>query len=244
MKLVFNKASEPTDSLATVMNISGNDLYVRDYIVRPYKDEGEDRHSVTSEEFLDTINAMTGDMNVWINSKGGELGYTLSVYNALMEHDGKVTTIVEGYAYSCASWLMLAGTEREIVPGGIVMAHNPIIDAAINSEDAFNRIMPQWRASRDSIASIISDRTGKDKQDVYNLMDAQTFMSADEAIKQGFCTKKRTGKATIPRGVGNYLPSVIRDAIPETSNDLDYSQLLTKSLSYRTKNLVKRPLTP
>ncbi len=239
MKLVYNHSVERTDNITTVMNIENGSLYIRDYVVRPMMNEGGNPNDVTSEEFLDTIKNMTGDMNVWINSKGGELGYSLSIYNALREHDGKVTTIVEGYAFSCASWIMLAGAEREITPGGIVMTHNPIINATINSEAAFESIMPQWRASRESIANIISDRTGQQKENVYNLMDAQTFMNADEAIKQGFCTRKRDGKATLPKGVGNYLPSAIRDAIPETTN-VDCSEVMRKTLSYRTKKLINR----
>jgi len=239
MKLVFNQKSDPSDNITTVMNIENGSLYIRDYVVKPMMNEGGNPNDVTSEEFLSTIKNMTGDMSVWINSKGGELGYSLSIYNALREHDGKVTTIVEGYAFSCASWIMLAGAEREITPGGIVMTHNPIINATINSEGAFESIMPQWRASRESIANIISDRTGQQKENVYNLMDAQTFMNADEAIKQGFCTRKRDGKATLPKGVGNYLPSAIRDAIPEISNT-DYSNLLNQSKLFRSKKLVIR----
>lgn len=243
MRYVYNHFAEPEHNIGTSMNIVGNDLYIRDFIVKPIMDDGGAPNSITSDQFLDTVKNMRGDINVWINSKGGELGYSLSIYNALMEHEGKVTTIVEGYAYSCASWIMLAGSERQITSGGIVMTHNPIINAVVNSETSFDKVMPQWRASRDSIANIISDRTGKPKEEVYNLMDAQTFMTADEAIKQGFCTKKREGRALIPSGVRNYLPSEISTAIPEVQNAADCTDLLSATTLLRAKKVLNTRLT-
>lgn len=241
MKLVMNRKVDPIDNLNTAMNIVGNTLYIYDYIVKPYSwcDEHPDSASVESEEFLATIRNLgeAGDIDVRINSKGGELGYSLSVYQTLRECKNKVTTIVDGYAYSCAAWVMLAGDERQIMPGGIVMVHNPIINATIDSETSIDKIMPQWKASRDSIAGIISDRTGSKIEDVYSMMDDQTFMPAKDAIDKGFCTSIREGKAKLPNGVGNYLPSVIREAIPETTNT-NYDELLSKSLLFRTKKLV------
>lgn len=246
MKLVLNRKVDPIDNLGTAMNLVGNTLYIYDYIIKPYSNgmEEEDPNSVESEEFLDTVRNLgdAGPIDVRINSKGGELSYSLSIYQTLRECKNKVTTIVDGYAYSCAAWVMLAGDERQIMPGGIVMVHNPIINATVDSNNAIDKVMPQWKASRDSIANIISSRTDNSIDDVYNMMDNQTFMPATEAIAKGFCTSIREGKASIPNGVGNYLPSAIRDAIPETTN-ADHSRVLAKSLLYRSKNLIKDRLT-
>lgn len=245
MRTVLNRQSDPADNINTAMNIVGSTLYIYDYIAKPYwSEKEEDPNSISSEEFLDNVRNMTGDIDVRINSKGGELSYSLAVYNTLLEHDGKVTTIVDGYAYSCAAWVLLAGEERQITTGGIVMIHNPVINATIDSEASVDKIMPQWKASRDSIADIITNRTGKKKPDVCNMMDAQTFMNADEAIKNGFCTSKRDGKASISKGVGNYLPSAIRDAIPEAVNAefsiSDYGDLLSRSTLLKSKKLLIR----
>jgi ATP-dependent protease ClpP protease subunit len=240
MKLVHNRFVDPSEKIGTVMNIVGSTVYIYDYIAKPYGSEDQaDPNSVTSEEFLDTVRNMTGDLTVRINSKGGELSYSLAVYNTLLEHDGKVTTIVDGYAYSCAAWVLLAGEDRQITTGGIVMIHNPVINATIDSETSVEKVMPQWKASRDSIADIIVTRTGGKITDVHNMMDAQTFMNADAAIKNGFCTSKRDGKASLPTGVRNYLPSAISEAIPEELN-FDYSDLLTKSTLFRSKKLTNR----
>ncbi len=237
MKCVFNHSTEPEYNLGTAMNIEKDTLYIYDYIVKD--GSNGDPTNVSSEEFLDNLKSMTGDMFLRVNSKGGELGYSLSIYNALREHDGLVTSIIDGYAYSCAAWVPLAADVRLINSGGIVMVHNPIINTTINSEDAFDKVMPQWKASRNSIAEIIIERTGLDPISVSNMMNAQTFMNSKQAIETKFCTGMRETKASLPRGVRNSLPTEIQEAIPEVVNT-DYSDLLSKSMLYRSKKLINR----
>jgi len=243
MKLVYNH-SRSVGNVSTVMNIVDNTVFIYDYIEKPYSyygDEYKNPDSVTSEQFLNTIRNMVGDVTVRINSKGGELSYALSVYQTLRECAGEVTAIVEGYACSCAAWVLLAADNRQITPGGIVMVHNPIIYATINSADSIEKIMPQWNVSRDAIASIISNRTAKSMEDVYSMMDNETFMSATDAIANGFCTSIRDGKASIPAGVRNYLPEPIRNAIPESVLVTeDYSDMLTASTLAISRSVLLR----
>jgi ATP-dependent Clp protease protease subunit len=246
MKLVFNNHSKDgKNRLNTVMNIVDNTLYIYDYIevYSPwYSEDKPDPENVNSEEFLKTIRNMSGDITVRINSQGGEVGYSLSIYQTLVEHNGKVTTVVDGYAYSCASWILLAGEDRQIMPGGVVMTHNPAMYCYLDSESSFESALTQWKANRDSIATLTANRTGLKIEDVYTMMDKQTFMNAELAIKNKFCTGIREGKASMPSGVSNYLPSEIRNAIPEVSNT-DYSDLLSKTALIRSKNVTNRQLT-
>lgn len=237
---VYNR--DPNCRINTVYNVVDNSVYIYDYVgtVSPWYDEDKpESDQVTSEQFLTTIRNIAGDIVVRINSQGGEVGYALSIYQTLMEKTGKVTCVVDGYAYSCASWILLAGEEREIMPGGIVMTHNPGMYSFHDSENSFNSALQQWKANRDSVANITATRTGLKIEEVYDMMEKQTFMNASDAVSKGFCTKVREGKASIPKGVGNYLPSVIRDAIPEITN-IDYSDLLTKSALFRSKKLINR----
>jgi len=92
------------------------------------------------------------------NSKGGELSYSLAVYNTLLEYSGKVTTIVDGYAYSCAAWVLLAGEDRQITTGGIVMIHNPVINAVINAVGSDEYSKGDWRSAGILIPEVMIDR--------------------------------------------------------------------------------------
>lgn len=238
MRLVLNQhvpeLAGTGKKLCTVMNVVDNTVYIYDYIqtyCMAYEEEEPEDDSVSSEKFLTTIRNMVGDITVRINSKGGEVGYGLSIYQALRERNGKVTTIVDGYAYSCASWILLAGEDRQIMPGGVVMTHNPGMSAFHDSEESFASALNQWKVNRDSVAVITSERTGQKIEDVYDMMSKQTFLNAKEAVAKGFCTSIRDGKASIPTGVSNFLPSAIRDAVPEIVNvEEDYSDLMQRSL--------------
>lgn len=243
MRLVLNQhvpELKGTDKrLCTVMNVVDNTVYIYDYVqtYSPYYDEEKpEEDSVSSEQFLTTIRNMSGDLTVRINSKGGEVGYALSIYQALREHNGKVTTIVDGYAYSCASWILLAGEDRQIMPGGVVMTHNPGMYTYHDSEESFASALNQWKVNRDSVAVITAERTGLKIEDVYDMMTKQTFLNAKDSVAKGFCTSIRDGKASIPTGVSNYLPSAIRDAVPEVVNTVeDYSDLMQRTLLSMSK---------
>lgn len=229
------------------MNVVDNTVYIYDYIQTyssHYSEEEKPQDdSVESEQFLTTIRNMVGDITVRINSKGGEVGYGLSIYQVLREYKGKVTTIVDGYAYSCASWILLAGEDRQIMPGGVVMTHNPGMYTYHDSEESFSSALNQWKVNRDSVAVLTAERTGQDIDDVYEMMNKQTFLNAKDAVAKGFCNSIRDGKASIPMGVSNYLPSAIRNAVPEVVNvQEDYSDLMQRSLASMTKARTKWPI--
>lgn len=94
---VLNYSSR--ENTATVVNVDGNTIELYDYIIsqRYY----EEQPGITANEFLDALNTMKGDITVRINSRGGEVGNALSIYQRLREHNGTVKCIVDGYAYSC-----------------------------------------------------------------------------------------------------------------------------------------------
>ena len=246
MRFVYNSLEvKDNKRIVTVMNMESDVFYIYDYVqtYSPYYDEDKPSpDNVTSEAFLENLRKHTGKLTVRINSKGGEVGYALSIYQTLREHVGEVTTIVDGYAYSCASWLLLAGDVRQIMPGGVVMTHNPGMYVYHDSLLSFESTLSQWKVTRDSVATITADRTGQKIEDVYDMMDKQTFFGAKDAIAKGFCTSIRDGAATIPSGVSNFLPESIAKSVPEVAN-CDYSDLLgkTKELSQlaTTKNLLK-----
>jgi ATP-dependent protease ClpP protease subunit len=243
MRLVQNRFTNDGNILSTVMNVEENKIYIEDLIFKSERywyaeEEKPKENEVTSEHFLNYVRNIKGDVEVFINSQGGNVQYSLSIYNALRECEGKVTTIVTGYAYSCASWILLAGEERFITPGGIVMTHNPSMYAFVDSEDAFNALLAEWKANKTSVIELTSDRTGLGKDTVAEMMNKATFMTAKEAIKNNFCTGIRDGKASIPVGVKNYLPSEISNAVPEFV-DTDYSDLLSRSMAISTKKLLR-----
>ena len=136
----------------------------------------------------------TADVTVRINSGGGYISHGIAIYNALASHKGKVTVIVDGIAASSASVIAMAGDERIMRSGALMMIHNPSSIAYGTAADLAKTIKA-LDAYRDSIASIYAETTGADAATLIADMDAETWLSADDAIKRGFATAANDDEA-------------------------------------------------
>lgn len=125
------------------------------------------------------------DVTVDINSPGGDMFEGIAMYNMLAQHKGRVTVNVMGLAASAASIIAMAGDTINMAPGSFMMIHNAWGVVVGNKAD--------MRASADifdsfdgALADIYEARTGVARGEIVKLMDAETFMSASDAIKRGF----------------------------------------------------------
>jgi ATP-dependent protease ClpP protease subunit len=91
-------------------------LYVYDYI------GGYD--GITAMDVVEALIGVTGDVDVHINSGGGEIFEGAAIYAALDNYaGGTVRSYVDGVAASAASVIMLAGEEIVMEPAATVMVH-------------------------------------------------------------------------------------------------------------------------
>ena len=183
--LTLNRKRHPGGTLETSATFNdAGELLIYD-IIMPSK-AWEDDTAVTPNDVMDFMkDAGSGDLTVRINSSGGEVSSALTMYNRLIEHPGKVTTIVDGYAFSSAGWLALAGSERQICNGALFMMHNPYMYEQIDSEEAAMNALNRWKVHRDSIVSIFTARTEMDEETVKNMMQKETYLSSSEAVEAG-----------------------------------------------------------
>lgn len=153
---------------------------------------------VTPEAFRTELRQMKGDLTVHINSPGGDVFAGVTIYNALKDyHKGKVTVKVDGLAASIASVVAMAGDEIIMSPGSMMMIHNPWSIGA-GSSDELRKAADTLDRIKESILPIYTDRTGLTEDEVQDLMDAETWMSAEKAVELGFAdtvqkaTKEKT----------------------------------------------------
>lgn len=125
------------------------------------------------------------DVTVNINSPGGDMFEGIAIYNLLAAHKGKVTVKVMGLAASAASIIAMAGDTISMGTGSFLMIHNAWGVVIGNKLD--------MRASADvfdsfdgALADIYQARTGVKRAEITRLMDAETFMTASDAIARGF----------------------------------------------------------
>ena len=129
------------------------------------------------------------DIQVRINSYGGDVFAGVGMYDALMEHrqtGGKVKTYGEK-VYSAAVMPFLAGDEREMSPGGMLMVHNPLC-GVFGYADDLRKQADTLDKVKDNILSIYVQATGLDKDHLSDLMDKETEMTPQEAVDEGLAT--------------------------------------------------------
>lgn len=129
-----------------------------------------------------------GAVKVRINSGGGLAHQGMAIYSLLKAHPGKVTIAIDGVAASAASLIAMAGAEREIRTGATIMIHDPS-GITLGTEEIHRKAADKLGKLADSYAGVYASNSGNKKADVRALMKAETWLSADEAVAQGFCTK-------------------------------------------------------
>lgn len=126
-------------------------------------------------------------INVYINSYGGEVAEGLAIYNALKRHKAKVTTYCDGFACSIASVIFMAGDERIMNEASLLMIHNAWTYAVGNSEELRKQADDLEKITQ---ASVIAYKAHSElsEEEIKNLMDAETWILPAEALEYGFAT--------------------------------------------------------
>lgn len=143
---------------------------------------------ITAKEFSDQLNLLdknTKEIEVRINSPGGDVFEGWTIYNRLKQHPANVTVYVDGIAASIASVIMLAGNEVIIGEGAMVMIHKASTMTWGNSIDHDNT-SDRLNIVDDQLIATYAKKTKKDKSEIRDLlMKGDTWFTAEEAIDFG-----------------------------------------------------------
>ncbi|MEJ8570750.1 head maturation protease, ClpP-related [Microbaculum marinum] len=125
------------------------------------------------------------EVTVRINSPGGDMFEGIAIYNLLRGHPAKVTVEVPGWAASAAAIIAMAGDEIRMGMGAFMMVHNAW-GAVIGNRHDMREAAGLFDRFDAALADIYEARTGLDRARVVELMDAETFLTASEAVETGF----------------------------------------------------------
>lgn len=166
--------------------------------------------TLTAKSFVDALAALPDTVKtirLHVNSPGGDVFAALNIANALRDQrvsmKRTVDVFVEGLAASAASIVLMAGTTISISDNALVMIHNPWARTAGDAA-AMRAMADRLDKVRQTIIATYRWRSALSEQALGALMDATTWMDADEALANGFATHKVTGlkaAATIDRRV-------------------------------------------
>ena len=163
----------------------------------------------TPQGVIDQIReAGPGDqIDVHINSPGGNVFAGQAIHNILRQNPANVTVYVDGIAASIASIIAMAGNKIVMPPGAMMMIHNPLqlmIGNYFASE--LRETADYLDKVRDAlVATYQSHCKSKTKDEIVEIMDKTTWLTAAEAVEAGFADEVLEAKAIAARMDGKTL---------------------------------------
>jgi len=133
----------------------------------------------------DTVN----EIDLRINSPGGDVFDGIAIYNRIKQHKAKVNVYIDGLAASIASIIALAGDNIYIGEGALYMVHLPWTFAMGNRmelDNTVNRLLDV----EEQMISIYKKKTKLDRAEIKAMLESETWLGADEAIAKGFVDSK------------------------------------------------------
>ena len=141
--------------------------------------------------------AESAPITVRINSYGGMAFEGVAIHSILARHKGPKKIVVDALAASAASVLAMAGDEIVMPRASFMMIHNSGGITAGNRAAHADAITLLGRVDA-AMAGIYASRTGLPLAEIQSLMDAETWLSADEAVAKGFATRIEGEAASLP----------------------------------------------
>lgn len=230
------KIQNPTNSMKNWFTITNKSELSAEVCI--YEEIGS--YGITAKAFLDQIKSVgKRKITLRINSPGGEVFDGLAIYNRLREHAGGVEVRIDGIAASMASVIAMAGAHVSMAENALLMVHNPSGLCAGNSGD-MRELANMLDKVRGSLTSAYERKTGKTTEEIGAMMDAETWMTAQEALAAGFIDEV-TGELKMAASVGK-LSLTGKLADREKSFDTHKQSTYTNNMNdpempMQTKNL-------
>jgi ATP-dependent Clp protease, protease subunit len=157
------------------------------YIYGLITDEKWLNEDVTPTWFKDQIAKLKNfkNINLYINSPGGGVFAGMTIYNVVNRMSAEVTAYIDGLAASIASVVAMAADKIIMPKNALMMIHNPMGIVMGYAEDMRKEADLLDRV-KSSIMSTYKDRTKKDEKKISAMMDAETWMTGEEAVRDGF----------------------------------------------------------
>lgn len=143
---------------------------------------------IRARDVVNSLSKITSDIDVHINSGGGDIFEGVAIHNALKNHKGTVTTYVDGVAASAASFIAMAADKIVIEPNGTMMIHDGSALCMGNASDMRDAADLLDMLS-DMIAEMYSKRAGGSKESWREKMRAETWYNASEALAAGLVSE-------------------------------------------------------
>ena len=186
--------------------------------------------NISAQSFLAQLKTITSkQITLTMNTPGGSVMDGIAIYNGLRNHAEKtgavITVKVLGVVASIGSIIAMAGDKIVMPKNTFMMIHSPSAPLYANATEMRDMadLLDKFESS---LISTYVARTGKTAEEIKAMLDAETFMTADEALAMGFADE-------------------VTDALTvEASFDLDNLPEKIVNIFKAAENKANEPTTP
>lgn len=200
--------------------IPNNDKWIYDLL---------EMDATSPKDIIDALPSNNEDIEVIINSGGGDIFSGSEIYTELKAYPGNVNVKVVGVAASAASVIAMAGNYIEMSPTAQMMIHNASTLVAGDNR-AMASASDMLSSVNRGIANAYINKTGKSEQEILDLMNQETWLNSQDAVDLGFADSKMFDESA-PKLVANSGQMLSDDAVsriatlmsktPEINIDVD-----------------------
>lgn len=150
---------------------------------------------ISALSMIDAI-AQAGDvatLNIHINSPGGSVFESRAIMAALGRFNGKTVAHIDSLCASAATSIALACNEVVMLEGSLFMVHNAS-GMAWGDKNTMREVADLLEKIEISIVKDYTSKTGKDDAEIIEMMNAESWFTASEALAHGFIDRIDSGK--------------------------------------------------
>lgn len=126
-------------------------------------------------------------IQMYISSPGGSIDAGMAIYDAMQSMEKKIDVYCVGVSASMAAVLYCAASgKRYIYPNAKLMIHDPLIQKTGGNALQLKAISDSLLEYRETIGKLLARNTGKTLEEIYELTKQDTYMNAEECIRNHF----------------------------------------------------------
>lgn len=175
---------------------------------------------VTSKAFIKDVQDLpeaVKTIRLHINSPGGDVMAASHIANTLRDQRAnkhrKVEVLIEGAAWSAATIITSAGQPTLIADNALMMVHDPWSITLGNARE-MRKEAEVLDKFRDTIVAAYRWKSPLSVEALVALMEADTWMDADEAVANGFADGKIAGASSAAAAIDDKIFAKL-PAVPE-----------------------------
>lgn len=160
-------------------NVEAGEIYL-------YDDLGPEWAGMIDDgQVASALNSMRGqDIDVRINSGGGDVFIGASIHNALARHDGEITAYVDGLSASAMTYAMLGANKVVAAENAVFMMHKPWT-MAMGNEDDLAKSIEALQTVESAMLGMYERQTGRTSSEIRSVLREEKWMTAEQALEFG-----------------------------------------------------------